>query len=371
MTNSKNYSSKTFLLTVILILGIFLLYSLKNFISAFLGSVIFYELSKKFMKKMTKERNWNKSLSAIIIIIISIIVILIPFSVIGSMLYSKVSQVIQNPQPIIHQVQSLDNLAKEKLKINIISEENLKAIPQYAAKFLGGVLNTGFTAFTDIMMMYFFLYFMLTNSEAMEKKLSLLLPLKKENTRLLGKELQAQTLSNALGIPLIAIAQGLCGFGAYWIADLPQAGFWGLLTGIGSIIPVVGAGIIWVPIVIYLFAQSMVWQAVTVGLICAIILGSIDNVIRFILAKKMADVHPVVTILGVIFGIDVFGMSGLIFGPLLISILLILIKIYYADYMNIDLSENKNDEEKNEDKSDNKTPKSRLFQFNLPFLKSK
>ncbi len=64
-------------------------------------------------------------------------------------------------------------------------------------------------------------------------------------------------------------------------------------------------------------------------------MGSMDNVIRFLLAKRMADVHPVITVLGIILGLEYLGITGLIFGPLIISYFLILTKIYYSDYQNI------------------------------------
>ncbi len=64
-------------------------------------------------------------------------------------------------------------------------------------------------------------------------------------------------------------------------------------------------------------------------------MGSMDNVIRFLLAKKMSDVHPVITALGIILGLKYLGITGLIFGSLIISYFLILTKIYYADYQNV------------------------------------
>jgi predicted PurR-regulated permease PerM len=90
--------------------------------------------------------------------------------------------------------------------------------------------------------------------------------------------------------------------------------------------------LVWVPAAVYLFIIGHTWQAVFVILFGALILGTLDNIIRFILAKKMADVHPIVTVLGVILGLKYFGFLGLIFGPLLISYFLILIKIYYVEY---------------------------------------
>ena len=78
------------------------------------------------------------------------------------------------------------------------------------------------------------------------------LPFKKSKIYLFGSELVSQTFSNAVGVPLIAVAQGLCGWAAYLISGLPQAGFWAIITGFASIIPIVGTAIIWVPAGVYM-----------------------------------------------------------------------------------------------------------------------
>jgi len=137
----------------------------------------------------------------------------------------------------------------------------------------------------------------------MEATVLLSLPFRNSKIKMFGNELKAQTFSNAVGIPLIAIVQGIFAYVAYLVIGLPQAGFWAFLTGFSSVIPIVGTGIIWVPVCVYMFSIGNTWQGITVLLWCAIVMGSMDNVIRFVLAKKMADVHPVVTVLGIILGL--------------------------------------------------------------------
>ena len=171
----------------------------------------------------------------------------------------------------------------------------------------------------------------------MEAFIILILPFQKSKIEMFADELKAQTFSNAIGIPLIALAQGLFGYIIYLITGVPDAGFWAILTGFASIIPIIGTAIIWVPVCAYLFFIGSNWQGVVVILWSALIMGSMDNVIRFLLAKKMADVHPVITVLGIIIGLKYLGITGLIFGPLIISYFLILSKIYYSDYQNVNL----------------------------------
>ena len=116
------------------------------------------------------------------------------------------------------------------------------------------------------------------------------------------------------------------------LTGVTEAGFWAVITGFCSVIPIVGGGIVWVPLVVMHFVNGDNWQGFFLLAWAALLMGSIDNVIRFVLAKRMADVHPVVTVLGVIMGLKYFGFIGLIFGPVLISFFIILLKIYYLEY---------------------------------------
>jgi predicted PurR-regulated permease PerM len=104
------------------------------------------------------------------------------------------------------------------------------------------------------------------------------------------------------------------------------------MTAFASVIPIVGTAVIWLPVTAYLFVINHTWQGVFMLVWGAIVLGLTDNVVRFMLAKKMADVHPIITVLGVIMGLKYFGLAGLVFGPVLISYFLILLKIYYLEY---------------------------------------
>lgn len=330
--SSPKKTKQLTLLTVIVLLGIFLFYSLIGFFTAFLGSVIFYVLTKSMMDKLTKKFRLSSTLSAIIIIVVSFFVIMLPVFLFITLLYGKLSAMLSNPTAILDAIRSVDATIKAKTNYSLLSKDTMAKIPALATQLLGMVVNTGMNALTSILMMYFFLFFLLT-SPNMRGMLEQYLPFEPKHMHILSKELKQQTFSNALGIPLIAVAQGLCGYIAYLISGMPEAGFWGVLTGFASIIPVVGSAVIYIPIALYLFIGGHTWQGITVLAICLIILGSVDNVIRFVLAKKMADVHPIITVLGVVMGLKYFGLSGLIFGPLLISYFFIFYKMYYNDYI--------------------------------------
>lgn len=313
---------------VIIVFALLLLYSMREFFTAFLGSIMFYVLFKHWMEYLVNKKKWKKGRAAVLIVIVSFFIIVIPIISFTSLLFNKVSGLISHPEIIktyIEEVQS-------KFNIVLISEKNIEQIQSYATSMVSDILNVGLSLFSSIAMMYFFLYFLLTNFNRLEAAIVHFLPFDKRKILLFGSELKSQTFSNAIGIPLIAVVQGLSSFLAYYVTGVPEAAFWGILTGFASIIPIVGTGIIWVPMCVYLFAGGYTWQGFALLVWSAAVMGSADNVIRFMLAKRMADVHPVVTVLGVIMGLNYMGIPGLIFGPLLISYFMTLVKIYYSTY---------------------------------------
>ncbi|HYJ62504.1 MAG TPA: AI-2E family transporter [Parafilimonas sp.] len=332
MENAKDLKvNKYIFLAIIILFAIFLFSSLIQFVSAFLGSIMLYVLSKSFACWLIKK-GWSKSMTSILIIIISFFLILLPIAGLVSLLYNKISAVLVHPTIITDAAKQVDAVVQKRFHYKLISDDTIKSIQSFASTILSAVLTQSLNFVTTIFMMYFFLYYMHQNINRMEAAIIFYLPFKKDKIKLFGDELVQQTFSNTIGIPAISVAQGLAGFLCYWIAGMNQAGFWGVVTGFAALIPVVGTGLVWVPAAVYLFIIGHTWQAIFVLLFGALIMGTLDNIIRFILAKKMADVHPIVTVLGVILGLKYFGFLGLIFGPLLISYFFILLKIYYVEY---------------------------------------
>lgn len=320
--------NKAVFLVIILIMASFLVYSMREFFTAFLASIMFYVLFKPWMEFLVNKRKWHKSRAALLIVLVSLIIIILPMVGFVSLLFNKLMALATHPQLIkeyIAQVQT-------NLNVQLLTDENMLQLQKMLASFTTNVFNMGLSLFSSIAMMSFLMYFLLISFNRLEAAIILYLPFEKQKILRFGQELKSQTFSNAIGIPLIAIVQGFLSFFAYFIAGVPEPAFWGILTGFASIIPIVGTGIIWIPVCIYLFAQGNNVEGFGVLIWSAAVMGSSDNVIRFILAKRMADVHPVVTVLGVIMGLNYMGIPGLIFGPLLISYFLILLGIYYSTY---------------------------------------
>ena len=181
--------------------------------------------------------------------------------------------------------------------------------------------------------MYFILYFMLVNGRKMETAIYEYIPLRDENVGRLSKEVNTMVVSNAIGIPLIAFAQGVVGLLGYLIIGVKEPFFWFGVTCIAAMLPVIGAALAYLPLAIIFFAGGDSTRGIAMLIFGFGIIGTVDNVLRFTLLRKLGNVHPLTTVFGVIIGLSLFGFIGLIFGPLLISLFMLLLKIYSSEFI--------------------------------------
>jgi predicted PurR-regulated permease PerM len=142
-------------------------------------------------------------------------------------------------------------------------------------------------------------------------------------------------MSNSIGIPVLGLVQGIVAMIGYSLFGVKEPVLWGIITGIASVIPIIGTMAAWVPLTVLTFAQGDTSNGIWLGVWGLIVIGGSDNVFRFILQKYLADIHPLVTVFGVIFGLNLFGFMGIIFGPLLISLFILLIRIYFDEFVHI------------------------------------
>ncbi|HQU99726.1 MAG: AI-2E family transporter [Bacteroidia bacterium] len=320
-------------LIVIIFLGLFILYALKGFLESFLGAVVVYVLFRNIMLNLCQVRKWSRSSAAILIILATFLIVLVPLVIVTTLFIPKLNMFFDNASYLIHTIENIDQTIKSFVGFEILSDENLKAIQTHAATAVSAVLSSTVNVFGYIAIMYFILYFMLIHVGEIEDAIAKYVPLRSENIARFGKELEAQTYSNAIGSPVLAIIQGLMASLGYWIFGLTEPLFWGIMTGFFSFVPFVGSAIIWLPAAIYLFGIGHTWQAIATVLYGFIVIGSIDNIFRFVFQKKFADVPPLITVFGVIVGFNLFGLVGLVFGPLMLSWFVILVEIYYDEYL--------------------------------------
>ena len=326
--------TQVLVLILIILIAVLLIKQLYIFIPGLLGGLTLYILSRSYYFKLIFKRKWNRGWTAVMFILFYLVIISLPIYLSVNLVSPKINLIVQNQDQIVQKVQNIAETISAKTRIKILSSDNIKTATQKISGIVPKLLSGTATTLANLFMMFFLLYFLLTGGREMEKKLHNIIPLKPHNVDILASETKMMIKANALGIPIICVVQGIFASFGYWIFGVDDWGLWGFITGVFAFFPLVGTMIVWVPITLYLFSQGQTWPAIGLGIYSLVVTGNVDYVARISFMKKIGNVHPLITVLGVIVGLNLFGFIGLIFGPLLISYFMILVKIYVNEFTN-------------------------------------
>ncbi|MBC7511447.1 MAG: AI-2E family transporter [Ferruginibacter sp.] len=332
----NNRLRQLILIGIILFLTILFVMQLSIFLPGLLGGITLYILTRKWYQTLIQQKKWYKGLTAVLFIIGSLVIISIPVYFSFIMVSPKINALLNSQDEVMQGLQIFSDKIEAAIGIKLFTDENTKTIAAKISSFIPVLLNSTASVLTNVLIMFFLLYYLLVNGTAIEKYLNTIIPLKPENIDHLASETILMIRANAIGIPIICIVQGVTAATGYLIFGVKDWGMWGFVTGVFAFFPLVGTMIIWVPLVIYLFSTGHTYTATWLTLYSIIITGNVDYITRLGLLKKMGNVHPIITVLGVIVGLRLFGFMGLIFGPLLISYFIILIKIYINEFTTSD-----------------------------------
>ena len=237
----QNRLRQIFFIVIILLLGVLLFIEMQSFIPAILGAVTIYILLHKWMNYLIEKRKWRKGLTSLLLMLFAFIVILVPVGLLINMLSSKVTYAIQHSSELVTALKKLVANIEQQYNIVLASESNINKLGGMISQSLPKIVGATFNTLTTIFFMFFILYFMLVNSRKMENTIYEYMPLRDENVAKLEKEVHAMVMSNAIGIPLIAFAQGVVGLIGYLIIGVDQPFFWFGVTCIAGMLPVVVA----------------------------------------------------------------------------------------------------------------------------------
>lgn len=332
MTTKEQYWKYT-LIALLIIMGIILFREYAPFLSGFLGASTVYVLVRKQMFFLVEKKKIRKSLSATLILIEVLLIFLIPCTFAVWLLIEELHGINLNPTATIDTIQNFANLIKEKTGYYALSTDNLVKAAAYLPK-IGQMLVAGVSSFAlNSVILLFVLYFMLVSGKEMEKFFYDLLPFNNENKKDVLKEVNVMVKSNAIGIPLLAIIQGAFALIGYYLFDVPNPVLFAFVTCFATIIPVVGTMMIWFPLALYMGLNGDWPNAIGLTVYALIVISNVDNVVRLFLQKQLANIHPLITVFGVVIGLSVFGFWGVIFGPLYLSMFVLLLNIFKREYL--------------------------------------
>jgi predicted PurR-regulated permease PerM len=342
MAHKNIYTKKqrqTLLIASILLLLFFILFGLRDYLSALFGSVILYVLFLPMYRYLVEVKKWKPSLTSILIIILSFVVIVLPFLFLSVLLTDKILYYTSHYQEILVWVKKLEEFSGFSLKDKATITSIASNLGSFLSNLFPQLVTSALDVFIILGLLYFVMYYLQVYNRSLHIHVYKFLPFASPTIKALTEELKASVNANVLGLGIISLVQAtLVGF-SFWIFGVPDAIFWGLISFFAAFIPVLGTPLVWVPGGIWLITNDETGKGIGLLIVGAVVIMNIDNILRLYIAKKMGDTHPLITILGVILGLPLFGILGLVIGPLMISYLILLIKVYEQEYPRLHVPE--------------------------------
>lgn len=331
---------KNLLIISITVLLFFILYGLRDYLSALIGSIILYVLFIPLFRFLKEKQKWKPSLASGLIIFLSFVVIVLPFLSLSVLLTEKIIYYTSHYEEILIFAHRIEEFSGFKLK----DRETIAGIAGNVGSFLSNLFPSLVTGALDVFiilgLMYFILYYLQMNDRKIGQMLLKFLPFTENTILQLRSELKSSVQANVLGLGIISLVQATLVGIAFWVFGLPDALFWGLISFFAAFIPVLGTPLVWGPAGIYLLTTGHLASGIGLLLVGSLVIMNIDNLLRLYIAKKMGDTHPLITIIGVVLGVPLYGILGLVIGPLMISYLILLVKVYEQEYPGIPAGEN-------------------------------
>jgi predicted PurR-regulated permease PerM len=329
---------------LLIILSFFLV---KPYFSAILGAVvlsyIFYPLFIWLKKSVRK-----KAIAALLVIFIITLIVAVPVAFIGAMLYNEASVLLADTKSGSY---SLNCPAGSQSPICLVYnginerfpeldiQENSVDVIQHFKDSIYKVLLTIPNMLLQLIIMLFIIFFLLVDAEEITAQIKRLIIFKKKHEDNIILTIKDTMRGVVYGQVMAAIGQGFVAALGFWlIAKIDNPVLWGLVTAFFSLIPVIGSGIIWGPISIYLIGMGvftgetgMLVRGIVLLIYGLLIVSTIDNVIKTKLISSSAKIHPVIVLIGVLGGLSVFGIVGIFLGPIVLALLVTFTRMYIED----------------------------------------
>jgi len=341
----ERISKMALALLIIIILTAGIVYATLPYLNYFFGAFILYIIFRPLYHFFVKRGRIRTQFAAALVIIISIFVVLIPLFFLMSIIIGEVQQILLNQASIIASIQSGGQFLTHYLsRLDIptgtlqtkIQERVMDIVSEavnYSSNFVLGSIQSLSHQSIGLMIMYFLLYYLLTGEDsAFARKVYVAIPFNEENTATLMDEFSRIVRTTITSSGAVALVQGAILTITFLIFNIQGAILWGFIATIVSFVPVFGSTLVWVPAVIIQFLLGDYTAAIGI-LATGLFISVIDNILRPVIQKKVGEIHPFLSLLGIVIGVSLFGLIGIVIGPLLLSYFLLTIEMFSREYL--------------------------------------
>ncbi|MCF4998226.1 AI-2E family transporter [Pseudomonas syringae] len=336
--NAKSLQFKS--LTVLLVLvTVAFIWILLPFYGAVFWAVILGILFAPLQRRLQSRFGWERNLTSLFTLSVCLVIAILPVIIISVLLVQEGATVYQrlesgeldiaaylaqfkNALPPYFQ-HLLDRFGMGEL--NGLREKIVKASMQGSQVLATQAFSFGQGTFEFIIsffIMLYLLFFLLRDGPELARKVRTAVPLEENHKRRLQLKFNRVVRATVKGNLVVAITQGALGGAIFWFLDIPSALLWAVLMAFLSLLPAVGAGIVWAPVAVYFLLSGMIWQGVVLGLFGVLVIGLVDNVLRPILVGKDTKMPDYLILISTLGGLAVFGLNGFVIGPLIAALFL-------------------------------------------------
>ena len=346
--------ARLMLFAAALIVLYFVFHIFRPFLVAIAVALVLTSLSYPVFDRLCDRLKGRRSWAAFLTCLGLTLVIVIPFIILLILLANEVGQVYAQFQERLtrgdfnnlQNLQSLQDVPGLRRPIAWVSQivdlrkvnlaGSLSTILQQASLFLlshsTGILSGIFNLIFDFFLMVVTMFFLFRDGRDMAAQLETWSPISARYTELIATTFQNVARATIIGSLLTALAQGTAAGVIFWALGVSNALFWGTLSAFFSLVPVVGAALIWVPWALYFLVTGQIWTGILMIVLQSVIVGSLDNVLRPVLIEGRIQMHTMIVFFAIMGGISYFGVLGMIFGPIIVAMGLTLLEVYRIEF---------------------------------------
>ncbi|KAA8705243.1 MULTISPECIES: AI-2E family transporter [Pseudomonas syringae group] len=334
--NETTLQYKTLILLLVLVTIAFI-WILLPFYGAVFWAVILGIIFAPVQRRLQIKFNWSRNLTSLCTLTICLVIAILPVIVISALLVQEGTMLYKNVETgqldiagylaefkdlLPHSIQALlDRLGMGDLeglrdKITKGAMQGSQYLATQAFSFGQGT----FDFVVSVFIMLYLLYFFLRDGQELVRKIRTAFPLGEQQKRRLQLKFTRVVRATVKGNVVVAVTQGALGGFIFWALDIPSALLWAVIMAFLSLLPAVGAGIVWAPVAVYFLLSGMIWQGVVLGLFGVFVIGLVDNVLRPILVGKDTKMPDYLILISTLGGMSVFGLNGFVIGPLVAAL---------------------------------------------------
>ncbi|VVP37860.1 Putative transport protein [Pseudomonas fluorescens] len=334
--NQKSIQFKS--LTVLLVLvTVAFIWILLPFYGAVFWAVILGILFAPMQRRLQARYGWQRNLTSLFTLSVCLVIAILPVIIISVLLVQEGAMVYKNIESGELDVAAYLAQFKHSLppyfqhlldrfgmgELNGLREKIVKSAMQGSQVLASQAFSFGqgtFEFVVSFFIMLYLLFFFLRDGPELARKIRTAVPLEESHKRRLQLKFNRVVRATVKGNLVVAVTQGALGGAIFWFLDIPSALLWAVLMAFLSLLPAVGAGIVWAPVAVYFLLSNMIWQGVVLGLFGIFVIGLVDNVLRPILVGKDTRMPDYLILISTLGGLAVFGLNGFVIGPLIAAL---------------------------------------------------